>query len=382
MNLRVNLTKRVQAAEGLRYCPVVESANGRIKPDWVMVDGREEKHPEGAYYLEWREHGKRRRLSVGKDAAQAQARRLRKRAELNAIANGATVVPERSDSGDGRRVSDAVTTFLEETKLSKKPKTFAAYSKALGYFQESCAKTYLEDIDRKDMLKFGAFLREKGLAPRSCWNKFNVTMLFLKAYGIRGIVGKNDWPKFVEEEPEVYEKEDLEKLFAACSEEERLLFQFYQQTGMREQDVIYTSWPDVNFTRRTVTVRWKPQYGWTPKNFKEREVPIPSALAEALKEAKKKASKGCELVFHTAGCLPKFDALHILKAAAKRAGLDQDNFYLHKFRATFATWSLWAGVDLRTVQQWLGHSDIESTMRYLKPSRSQATRDRVDAIFA
>jgi integrase/recombinase XerD len=53
-----------------------------------------------------------------------------------------------------------------------------------------------------------------------------------------------------------------------------------------------------------------------------------------------------------------------------------------KFRATFATWSLWAGVDLRTVQQWLGHSDMESTMRYLKPSRSQQVRDKVNEIFA
>jgi integrase/recombinase XerD len=49
--------------------------------------------------------------------------------------------------------------------------------------------------------------------------------------------------------------------------------------------------------------------------------------------------------------------------------------------ATFATWSLWAGVDLRTVQQWLGHSDMESTMRYLKPSRSQHVRDKVNEIF-
>jgi len=57
------------------------------------------------------------------------------------------------------------------------------------------------------------------------------------------------------------------------------------------------------------------------------------------------------------------------------------HFWLHKFRATFATRCLWAGVDLRTVQLWLGHSDIESTMRYLKPSRSQQVREKVNEIF-
>jgi integrase/recombinase XerD len=134
--------------------------------------------------------------------------------------------------------------------------------------------------------------------------------------------------------------------------------------------------------RHTVTVRWKPEYGWTPKNFKEREVPIPKSLSDSLKTAKAKAEKKCPLVFHTSGCLPKFDALHILKAVARRAGLDEETVYLHKFRATFATWSLWAGVDLRTVQQWLGHSDMDSTLRYLKPSRSQETRDKVNTIFA
>jgi integrase/recombinase XerD len=155
-----------------------------------------------------------------------------------------------------------------------------------------------------------------------------------------------------------------------------------RNTSAQVRFAIYTTWPDINFARHTVTVRWKPQYGWTPKNFKEREVPIPKALSDELKTAKAKADKKCPLVFHTSGCLPKFDALHILKAVAKRAGLDEEIFYLHKFRATFATWSLWAGVDLRTVQQWLGHSDIESTMRYLKPSRSEETRDKVNAIFA
>jgi site-specific recombinase XerD len=88
------------------------------------------------------------------------------------------------------------------------------------------------------------------------------------------------------------------------------------------------------------------------------------------------------LVFPTAGCNPKLDFLDCLKAVAGRADLEEDNFRLHKFRATFATRCLWAGVDLRTVQQWLGHSDMESTMRYLKPSRSQHVRDKVNEIFA
>jgi len=63
MHREVNLTKRVQTAQGLRYCPVVMSANGRVKPDVVLVDGKEEKHPEGAYYIEWRDAGRRTGIS-------------------------------------------------------------------------------------------------------------------------------------------------------------------------------------------------------------------------------------------------------------------------------------------------------------------------------
>ncbi len=90
----VNLTKRVRTSKGLRYCPVVLSANGRVKPDLVIVDRQQQRHPEGASYLEWRENGRRVRLSVGKDAADAIARRPRRESELNAVNNGVAVVPE------------------------------------------------------------------------------------------------------------------------------------------------------------------------------------------------------------------------------------------------------------------------------------------------
>ena len=54
----------------------------------LSVSGKEEKHSEGAYYLEWRENGRRVRLSVGKDPSDASARRQRKEAALNALNNG------------------------------------------------------------------------------------------------------------------------------------------------------------------------------------------------------------------------------------------------------------------------------------------------------
>ena len=377
----VNLTKRVQTSKGLRYCPVALSANGRVKPDLVIVNCEQERHPEGAYYLEWRENGRRVRLSVGKDAADASARRLRKEAELNAVNNGAAIVPEGKDGH--RSIAASVADYLDETKLTKKPKTLAAYGTALAYFVESCHKLNLEDIDRRDLLKFHAFLRDdKEQAPRSCWNKFANVMSFLKANGIRSLVGKNDWPRFVEEEPEVYEREDLDTLFAACDQQERLWFEFFLMTGMREQEAMHTYWSDVNLTAGMVRVSHKPDRGWTPKAYKEREIPIPTKLVKGLKVWKAKADKTCNLVFPTGGCRPKLDFLDCLKAIAERANLDPENFWLHKFRATFATRCLWAGVDLRTVQHWLGHSDMESTMRYLKPSRSQQVREKVNEIFA
>src|SRR5579864_6850657 len=120
----VNLTKRVQTPRGTRYCPVVLASNGRIRPDLVLVNGQPERHSEGAYYLEWREKGRRIRLSVGKDPQDAAARRLRKEAELNALNKGVTVVPENGDNGH-RSVATAVAKFLEETELTKKPKTLA-----------------------------------------------------------------------------------------------------------------------------------------------------------------------------------------------------------------------------------------------------------------
>ena len=324
--VKVNLTKYVATEAGLRYCPAVITSNGRIKQDIVLVSDKEERHPEGAYYLDWRRNGVRVRLSVGKNGQDALTQRDRRTFELNAAAHGvelaSSVVPNGSSPNDGRKpLSVAVADFLEDTKLSKKPKTLAAYKTALNYFTESCPKLYVEDIERRDMLKFAAFLRdEKEQAPRSVHNKFENVMSFLKAQGVRGLVGKNDWPRYTEEEPEVYEQDELDTLFAACDAEERLWFEFFLMTGMREQEVMHVLLvgrePEGEHREGHSQARTVDAEGLQ----RARDSHSREAGHEPTGMQRPRPTKTCPLVFPTAGCRPKLNFLDDLKAVAERAG--------------------------------------------------------------
>ena len=57
----------------------------------------------------------------------------------------------------------------------------------------------LEDIERKDLLRFVVFLRdEKELAPRTVHNKFAELLTFLAAQGVPKLISKNYRPRFVD----------------------------------------------------------------------------------------------------------------------------------------------------------------------------------------
>ena len=63
---------------------------------------------------------------------------------------------------------------------------------------------------------------------------------------------------------------------------------------------------------------------------------------------------------------------------AGRAGLNSDKFDLKTFRSTYATRMLRSGFDVRTVQHWMGHKSLETTMRYLVPASD--VHDRLDRV--
>jgi len=56
---------------------------------------------------------------------------------------------------------------------------------------------------------------------------------------------------------------------------------------------------------------------------------------------------------------------HALKKAKKRAGLTKEGICVHTFRHSYATHLLEDGVDIRKVQEYLGHRNLQSTSVYL-----------------
>ena len=60
---RVNIVKMIKVDEKWTFASAVERS-GRVVRDHVLVGGRDEHHPEGRYYLDWYEHGRKRRQTA------------------------------------------------------------------------------------------------------------------------------------------------------------------------------------------------------------------------------------------------------------------------------------------------------------------------------
>jgi integrase/recombinase XerD len=309
-----------------------------------MVGDREELHPEGTYHLDWRHRGKRKRLAVGKDATNALNLARGKQPAVSAV----VAEPERDPT-----LPAAIAGYLAEIRAAKKPKTLAAYTLSLEYLARHCVKPHVGEVERSDLLAYAGALRDaEELAPRTVHNHFANVISFLKWVGIQRIARKGDWPVYVEEEPKTYEPDELTRLFAVCTPEERLLFRFLLYSGFREQEVTYLTWKDLGSS--TAAVRHKPVYGWSPKAYKERTVPIPAAFAAELLGAKPVGAKLTDLVLPAPEGGPD---KHMLRRPTPYRG----------------------GIDLRTVQSWMGHTDLASTMRYLRPARGEKVQAQVEA---
>jgi len=181
------------------------------------------------------------------------------------------------------------------------------------------------------------------------------------------------------------------------------IWQFFLGTGFRQDEVAHACDTDVDFKLKTISVLEKRQWNWKPKDKEERTVPIPDSLVELLKVRKATHPDGW-LIFPNTNGNPEGHFLRMLKERALAAGLNCghcsgtlngktvsckdaaccQHWILHRFRKTFATMHHANGVPARTIQEWLGHESLETTLRYLADAElgSEKTRTQVNGSFA
>ena len=163
-------------------------------------------------------------------------------------------------------------------------------------------------------------------------------------------------------------EEVLALVRAAGSEQDAAIYLTAAFTGLRRGELLALRWRDVDFAGQAIRVRSSYAGGQltTPKSGKVRSVPMAPDVAAALAALgrRERWTGDDELVFvgEVGSYLDGSALRRRYTAALARAGLRRLRF--HDLRHTFGTRMI-AKADIRRVQEWMGHADVQTTMKYL-----------------
>ena len=139
------------------------------------------------------------------------------------------------------------------------------------------------------------------------------------------------------------------------------------QTGMRRGEILSLKWNQV----RNGFI-----YLAKTKSKAPRQIPINDELEDLFKEIRKDQHLRSEYVFTYQGERVR-EVKTSFRAACRRAGIE--NFRFHDLRHTAASHLVMRGVDLKTVQELLGHKTISMTLRYSHLAESHK-RDAINRL--
>ena len=372
---KIRIIKKIRTETGVWKFISLDIINGKY-----LWDKRE-----GAYYVEWWEGKKRRRELAGRTPIEALESQRRKRNEIiGEMVAGGQPVKLTVEENTALSIDQAIELYTAhiQTHSPDKPRTLERYRNVLAHFSRILGKKkYVQAISRIEIDDYkntrssdrAHVELERRVSPDTV--NFEITVLRSFFYFLireRGIEMENPCARFkairsakekIRAKPPTYTQEELDRLFAKASPMDHAIFATFLLTGMRRDELRFLVTSDVDLVKKEIRVTAKE--GFIPKDYEEREIPIPDELVEILRQLPKTP----RWVFtNTNG--KQYGRNHLLthlQRLAARAGVE--NATLHKFRHTYATSLLERGADVVTVQKLMGHSDIETTQKYLSPDQ-------------
>lgn len=251
----------------------------------------------------------------------------------------------------------------------KSKQTIYAYRRACQKLADFTNKN-LPEIDIYEIRYFLAYEKQRGLANSTLENLRSDISAFFSWMFREKIIKENvmDIMKPIKVHTEVkkpFSDVEIDLLRMSCNTpKERALIEFLLSSGVRVEELSEMKISDVDLLSMSVHV----VHG---KGDKERITYISNVGREHL--VKYLSSRDDKLphlfINKNYGMLGTAGIRYILNSIAERAGVD--NVHPHRFRRTFATNLAARGMDIQAIQKLLGHSKIDTTLRYVSTSDSQ-----------
>ena len=324
------------------------------------------------YYLYYRIHGKQAnyRLGIHGHITAAQARDLAK-SKIAEVTQGVDVHAVKKKERIKTKESKLSTLqhFLDEKYfpwlLSRNPKTAEKTKKA---FQSAFSKFMdfqLSTITAWEVEKWRNKRLANGIKPATTNRQINL---------IKGCLSRAvEW--------EVIDSHDLQKVkaqtvdnakvrYLSKDEESRLRESLAKldikhlttivilaiNTGMRKGEILSLQWNDINLENKVLTVDFQ-----NAKSGNTRHIPLNTQAFNVLSDWQK-LSGNIGYVFKDNNQQRILDFRYDWAALLEDASIT--DFRFHDLRHHFASKLVMASVDLNTVRELLGHSDLKMTLRY------------------
>lgn len=251
----------------------------------------------------------------------------------------------------------------------KSEKTVYQYRRTIQKLSEFLEKRYTE-MGAYDIRYFLAAEQQRGVSLRTCENTRANISAFFQWMAEEELIAKNPVLsiksiKYVDEVRKPFSDVEMDSLRSACQTlKERALIEILISTGARVEELSELLVSDIDLLNLSVHIR----HG---KGGKERITYTTAVSAKHLNEyINNRKECGVYLFYNDHHKQLKPGGIrYILNNLASRAGVS--NVHPHRFRRTFATGLASRGMDIQEICKLLGHSNINTTLKYVYTDDSQ-----------
>lgn len=263
--------------------------------------------------------------------------------------------------------------FLEWSKTNSKSRnTYKSHITSMRIFQEFIRQKKVSKITSLVYEEYKSYLLSQGKSTRTIDLRLTAISGMITVLENLEVIPKGFYPKpkLIRAKsvsaPKFWTEEDVFEILEAAQNTYIVnMLVLGLNTGLRKNELCYLQWSDINLDKGFLLVQSHPEDHFNPKDYELRRIKLNQDALLLLRRLRTQCRSEAPYVFGNKYGRPRKNNLNRdLRIILERIG-KSDKGGWHCTRRTFASHLLMAGADLESVRVILGHSDLETTKKYL-----------------